>query len=458
MTLSFVSPILSLVFLTWMVSTALGLPLLELPFAAQGRHVISHKDIATAEVVLTSEPYTVIANEVSISNVCADCFTFKGNDVDHDSHCDVCNEAWYCNDDCKKNHFDTLHHLECPFMKKVKEVSLTNKFAKAKLRSLIRLLVKRDLERKALEANGASAETPAAEPGSLAAETGQTGPKFVDVESLIAHDEDGETDPEDLEILAALKVVIDHKYIGESTDVYLLKLMSRSECNQFGLWSPDDDLLGLSLHPSASFFNHSCIPNCYSEWSGIRLVFKALYPIPAGSELTISYIDAHASTRKRKDELKNAYYFGCICPRCVKSTNRFPREYYDSFYQRYLRCPRGPGLMRYDGYQGEEDVDDGDANTTTNETSDEESGSDTDAKKAAAAAAAAKKKKRSKKKRSHTVDGVALPKRIPAGYEVRSCMTCSIQRCSPVVPSIQDYLALYNIYEPVKYMEEPIDL
>lgn len=434
---------------------------------AQGRHVITHKDIKTAEIVLMSEPYTVIANEVSISNVCADCFTFRGNDADHESHCEMCEEAWYCNEDCKKNHWNTLHHLECPFMKKVKAYDLSNKFSKAKLRSLIRLLVKRDLERQALAAgagseplavdsngaaNGTTAESEAGQNGAM--ENGPAGPKFVDVESLIAHDEDGETDPEDLEILEALKEVIDNKYIGESTDEYLLKLMSRSECNQFGLWSPEDDLLGLSLHPSASFFNHSCIPNCYSEWSGIRLVFKALYPIPAGSELTISYIDAHASTRKRKEELKNAYYFGCICARCVKSTNRYPREYYDSFYQRYLRCPRGPGLMRLDNYQGEED-DEEETHNNLHETSDEDSASDSEAKRAAAAA---KKKRRNKKKRSHTVDGVPLPKRIPFGYEVRSCMTCSIQRCSPVVPSVQEYLSLYNIYEPVKYMEEPIDL
>ena len=426
---------------------------------------MSNKDIKTAEVVLTSEPYTVIANEVTITCVCADCFTFRGNDAEHESHCEMCEEAWYCNDDCKKNHWDTLHHLECPIMKKVKECSLGNKFAKAKLRSLIRLLVKRDLERQASEAeaqkgNGASAaDSTSAEQTGPTATTDSTsanplGPKFVDVESLIAHDEDGEKDPEDLEILAALKTVIDPKYIGTSTDDYLLKLMSRSECNQFGLWSPDDDLLGLSLHPSASFFNHSCIPNCYSEWSGIRLVFKALYPIPAGAELTISYIDAHASTRKRKDELRSAYYFGCICPRCVKSTNRYPREYYDSFYQRYLRCPRGPGLMRLDSYQGEEDDEaDEDGNNTTHETSDEESGgSDAEVKRVA------KKKKNKRKKRTHTVDGVALPRRIPFGYEVRSCMTCSIQRCSPVVPSVQEYLSVYNIYEPIKYMEEPVDL
>jgi SET and MYND domain-containing protein len=331
---------------------------------AQGRHVITQKSIKTAEVVLVSDPYTVIANEVSISNVCASCFTFRGNDVDHDEHCEHCEEAWYCNETCKAVHWETLHKLECPFMKKVKAYELTSKFSKAKLRSLIRLLVKRDLENNPVEAmadekkDGAGAAPTGDGADSIGTGTpiGRTGPKFIDVESLIAHNEDTEDDAEELEILKALKTIIDPKYIGTSTDDYILKLMSRSECNQFGLWSPDDDLLGLSLHPSASFFNHSCIPNCYSEWSGINLVFKALYPIPAGSELTISYIDAHSQTRQRREELRNAYYFTCICNRCSKGNSKYPRQYYDDFYQRYLRCPKGPGLMRLDSYQGEPEV------------------------------------------------------------------------------------------------------
>lgn len=414
--------------------------------------MITTKAIKTAEIVLTSDPYTVIANEVSIKNVCAYCFTFRGNDVEHDEHCDECEEAWYCNDECKKQHWESLHKVECPFMRKVREHELSSKFSKAKLRSLIRLLVKRDLERQA-EAQSAvqgagsaspdsptdRASTPASPSPADGTPTGRTGPKFIDVESLIAHDEDSEDDDEEKEILAALKAVIEPRYIGDSTDEYLLKLMSRSECNQFGLWSPEDDLLGLSLHPSASFFNHSCIPNCYSEWSGINLVFKALYPIPAGAELTISYIDAHAPTRQRREELRNAYYFTCICPRCSKDFGKFPRDYYDNFYQRYLRCPKGPGLMRLDSYQGEEE---------SQNASDDENSQDSKAKK---------DKKKKKKKRHNTYDGVELPKRIPFGYEVRSCMTCSTQRCSPCVPSVEEYLELYHIYEPVKYMQEPCD-
>jgi len=79
-------------------------------------------------------------------------------------------------------------------------------------------------------------------------------------------------------------------FINWFTYFFLLYQLSKSECNQFGLWTPRDDLLGVSIHPAASFFNHSCLPNCYVEWYGPRLVFKALYPIPANSELNISYI------------------------------------------------------------------------------------------------------------------------------------------------------------------------
>lgn len=357
----------------------------------------------TSDTVLTSIPYTIIVNEVSIKNVCAFCFTYRGEDVEHHEFCSNCNEAWYCNEECKTKHFEEIHGLECQYVAVVKKLKLSSNFTLTKLRSLIRLLIRRYLENEKL--------------------VEIRGPSFLDVESLIAH---GDYD-EESEILIGIRQILDPKYLPEDAN-YILKLISSSECNQFGLWSPQDDLLGLSLHPSASFFNHSCLPNCYSEWNGINLVFRTLYPISSGNELTISYIDAHNSTKTRRNELRNAYYFECSCPRCVPiSEEGVSRSHYDAFYQRYLRCPKGPGLMRLEQPLPKPVL------SVSNQI---------------------KKKKHKKKSKIQTIDQIDLPEKIPFGYEIRSCMTCSIYRCSPTVPSLENYLKLFNIYEPKIFLRE----
>jgi hypothetical protein len=127
-----------------------------------------------------------------------------------------------------------------------------------------------------------------------------------------------------------------------------LSQLVRTDCNQFGLWSANDDLLGVTVHPAASFFNHSCLPNCYCEWRGVNLVFKTLYPVPADSELVISYISGNEPTKKRKKELKRVYHFDCVCSRCVKPDGGSPTHAYDAFFYRYLQCPKCTGILKID--------------------------------------------------------------------------------------------------------------
>lgn len=317
---------------------------------------------------MVSEPYTLTVHDNYFKSVCHSCFAFHGS-RDQKVTCEDCESAWYCNEGCRDAHYSSVHHVECQYLKKYNKLAdKTPVETKLRIRTLLRLLIKRRLELDVSDYKDA------------------LGAKFEDVESLLAHEEDSE---ESISVYSMVKKILPESYIPEKSRV--LKLISRSECNQFGLWSEEDDLMGVSLHPSASFFNHSCVPNCFSEWEGEKLIFKTLYPVTKGSELTISYIDAHHSTKKRQRELQASYHFECDCPRCF-GQDGIPRSIFSKFYQVHLQCPVGPGLMRLE----------------TNLEEIEEK------------------------------DNIDLP--IPNGYEVRTCMTCSFRRLSRPIPTIEDYI------------------
>ncbi|KAL3157833.1 hypothetical protein ABBQ32_012253 [Trebouxia sp. C0010 RCD-2024] len=81
-----------------------------------------------------------------------------------------------------------------------------------------------------------------------------------------------------------------------------------------------EDVVGREMYITASFFNHSCEPNCIKhrllgQQSGIATV-TALRDIKAGEPLTISYIDLELPRSARQLELKTCFFFDCKCARC----------------------------------------------------------------------------------------------------------------------------------------------
>lgn len=73
---------------------------------------------------------------------------------------------------------------------------------------------------------------------------------------------------------------------------------------------------GSGLYQLLSCFNHSCDPNCSVHFLEDNRVFVvADKPIPAGEELTISYIDTEQELVDRQDDLAT-YAFTCTCARC----------------------------------------------------------------------------------------------------------------------------------------------
>jgi hypothetical protein len=76
-----------------------------------------------------------------------------------------------------------------------------------------------------------------------------------------------------------------HQHFSMPDDQSILPLISAFDSNNFGIWSAKGEVLGRSIYPRASYFNHSCDPNCYTERKGPILFIVAEGDIKAGLTL-----------------------------------------------------------------------------------------------------------------------------------------------------------------------------
>lgn len=66
--------------------------------------------------------------------------------------------------------------------------------------------------------------------------------------------------------------------------------------------------------------DHSCEPNASVSFEGSKIIVRSLVDHENGLEVDrvrISYIGLMESTRRRREKLKNQYYFECRCSRCL---------------------------------------------------------------------------------------------------------------------------------------------
>ncbi|KAK5652890.1 hypothetical protein OQA88_9556 [Cercophora sp. LCS_1] len=74
--------------------------------------------------------------------------------------------------------------------------------------------------------------------------------------------------------------------------------------------------VGFSLDILSAAINHSCVPNAHIFFEGTQLRLRSLTKIPAGAELTISYVDPTVLFTGRQELLQREHFFTCACVRC----------------------------------------------------------------------------------------------------------------------------------------------
>ena len=84
---------------------------------------------------------------------------------------------------------------------------------------------------------------------------------------------------------------------------------------------------GYGVYPTLGLTNHSCIPNCI-RWDNAdvggdilpndrrKMSYRALIPLPRGSELYQSYVPLPWDYEERQSYLKEMFGFVCKCKRC----------------------------------------------------------------------------------------------------------------------------------------------
>ncbi|MBW0509653.1 hypothetical protein O181_049368 [Austropuccinia psidii MF-1] len=153
------------------------------------------------------------------------------------------------------------------------------------------------------------------------------------------------------ERLMQLSVILS-RYVGTqllldilSSASTLLPFCCRFLDNTFTLTSTTLDNIGVVFCPSASFINHSCVPNVVvvypeggegaskkvgKEW--VKVI--AIKNIEPGEEVVTSYVDLAGTRKERQNELAQRYQFICHCSLCKSDwlDQVDPRE--------ALKCPK----------------------------------------------------------------------------------------------------------------------
>lgn len=82
---------------------------------------------------------------------------------------------------------------------------------------------------------------------------------------------------------------------------------------------PGSELLGYAVYPTASLFNHSCLPNVRKAREGRLWRFWSSREIEAGREVCITYLggdERSLNVAERRERLKGGWEFECACEGC----------------------------------------------------------------------------------------------------------------------------------------------
>lgn len=112
-------------------------------------------------------------------------------------------------------------------------------------------------------------------------------------------------------------------YSGTKHDeATVLRLFSILMTNSFTMVTSTYDPIGVALHPTLGYLNHSCEYNAtvrFGKYGNAEVI--PIRPIQAEEEVLISYVDELLPYKERQAELKERYFFTCRCPRCQRESS-----------------------------------------------------------------------------------------------------------------------------------------
>lgn len=261
----------------------------------RGRIVVSTRPIKAGEIVLLAQPYTYAVCEDHVHQICSHCLNPLPKE------CRMCScGLWYCDSCLAAEHYP----IECTALQKLPSHKYTTDQY-----SEIRMIIK-----------------------IIARKLNETDPKMPYNLVLRLATNESAFDRATRDLIADMAETIASLFNGRISPDEIAGLLYRERSNAFGIWNKEA-CIASAVYPKASFFNHSCAPNCSRYSERPELTIRALVDIPKGMELTISYIDTKMSREARRLELSSYYHFICECERCRHDTG-FAHS-----------CPNCPGIL-----------------------------------------------------------------------------------------------------------------
>ena len=293
----------------------------------RGRDYVATRPVAPGELVLRVAPLAAVPNDLFATRVCSGCFR---RDC---TPCPGCGQAALC-EACARpgSRAAALHADECAALAQLFGSAETRRLdrsasaaagpaGRAGVRLLLRLLYAR-----ARQQRGAAEGWPdLGEPEGVDVIEDQ----WDDVWELEDHWHElpDEVAERLVDMSKQAKFVISPSARASIEEA--ASLLSHCYCNAFKLPLPGDprtrsrpQSVGVGVFISASFFNHSCRPNCsFALDSNGFLEMRAMRPVSSGELLTISYVplDGAQSREDRQEGLRRDFFFSCCCEACQES-------------------------------------------------------------------------------------------------------------------------------------------
>ncbi|XP_065830200.1 histone-lysine N-methyltransferase SMYD3-like isoform X2 [Oscarella lobularis] len=251
--------------------------------AGKGRGLLATKAIERGDLVGEEEPFAFVVIQKHRSKLCHQC----ANSVQSLSRCSKCKFAYYCSKECQKKAW-SLHKLECQRIQNVSPRMPTES-----VRFLARLIDQGEIFKKENQPNPVDALCGDADSLKTNLEQQKT---FVDLSLTLRQFSD-------LDVRAHV----------------LADLYGKIHRNCFTVSNGYMEPVGVAMYQTFSLLNHSCVPNCVATNQQARMQVRAVRPIKAGEEVTISYISVFQPIESRRDALQEQYSFLCTCPGCCSA-------------------------------------------------------------------------------------------------------------------------------------------
>uniref|UniRef100_A0A1A9WZC6 MYND-type domain-containing protein n=1 Tax=Glossina brevipalpis TaxID=37001 RepID=A0A1A9WZC6_9MUSC len=250
------------------------------------------KAIRRGERILTEKPFAYVLKSKYRKERCDNCLN-QGKVM----KCSNCNYVYYCNRACQMQAWP-LHKIECPMLKRI-----FPRIVPDAARMLCRLIIKLE--------NG----------GDLVRSyyTTTCYRKFRD---LMSHYHEIKHDSKRLEHLESLYAILSEMMQNDMilpNQTELLSIHGRLITNGFNILDAEMNSIATAIYLGVSVTDHSCKPNAVATFEGTTLHIHAIEDMEFldWSKIFISYIDLLNTPAQRRVDLKENYYFWCICSKCI---------------------------------------------------------------------------------------------------------------------------------------------